>query len=167
MKIKITKARTLGFIITCIVTSFTFKYQHHHISDMVTSTFQDSIWVDVGIKDSNLLFFSIQNQSQVNNLMIDTTSLSGSFAVTRNNIFITNEFVGSYHSRVTPPVLINRDSTFYYEKRIDQPIDKLSLRLNIFILDGIHLLKYDNVLQAKVLNYKKLTQVRLDVESHR
>lgn len=132
---------------------------------MITSTFQDTIWVDVGIKDSNLVFFSIQNLSQVNNVMIDTTSLGESFAVTRNSIFITNEFTGSYHSKVSPLLVIKSDSTFYYEKKIDQPIDKLSLRLNIFILDGINLFKYDKVVKAKVLNYKKLTQFRLDLES--
>ena len=97
--------------------------------------------------------------------MVDTTSLSRLFGVTGNSIFITNEFTGSYDALASPPVLIQRDSTFYYEKKIEQSIDKLSLRLNVFILDGLQLYRYDETAKSKELNYKKITQVRLDLQS--
>lgn len=155
-----------GIIITSLMWSFTSckhgKYIHK--SNLAIQSSHDSLAIEVGVKEGNLVYFIIENQRQFDNLALDTTVIDLAFGVGeqhKGDLLITNMVRDDPHHLNTQLALVKCDSFIYYERRVNTPINRFGLMLDIILLDGQQAFYYDKDIRDTVLNYKRIETVRV------
>lgn len=133
-------------------------------SDWAIRSSHDSVAIEVGIKEGNLVYFTIENQRQFDYLALDTATISllaGVGNLQKSDLLITNMARENPHLATTQYVVVKCDSLFYYESRIDKPITRLGLMLSIIVLDGQQTFSYNKDVGDMILNYKSIQTVRV------